>query len=263
MAQLEEIHHTAKIHPTARINVTSRLSIGAGAIIGEGCEISGRDIEIGRELWMDRGARIGGGSCFERQSSLRAGHFLHLGQDVFINTARHVEIGDEVGLGTRTALYTHGAYLSALDGFPVSFAPITIGNNVWIPGATVNPGVVIGDNVVVGVNSLVTKNLPAGCLAAGSPAKILKEDVYPSPLPPDLLDQFWTGFFLDFPDRTLVADVERTHYGLILDDTIFDIEQRRIDGPATRATESLRNQLRRYGIRFYSSAEHGAYVSWS
>ena len=91
----------AQIHPTARFNVSEFLSIGYDAKIGEGCEIKGRDIHIGNELYMGAGAKIGGGSCFERQSSLRAGHFLHIGEDSFVNTARAVTIGDEVGLEAR------------------------------------------------------------------------------------------------------------------------------------------------------------------
>jgi carbonic anhydrase/acetyltransferase-like protein (isoleucine patch superfamily) len=36
------------------------------------------------------------------------------------------------------------------------------------------PGVKIGDNVVIGVGSIVTKNIPSNCVAAGVPAKIIR-----------------------------------------------------------------------------------------
>lgn len=62
-------------------------------------------------------------------------------------------------MGTDTKIYTHGAYLSFLNGFPVEFGPITIGNNVWLPGAIVLPNVRIGDNTVVGVGSVETKDI--------------------------------------------------------------------------------------------------------
>lgn len=253
-----KIHPSVKVHPSAKINVTERLEIGAGGVIGENCEISGRDIVIGQELWMDRGARIGGGSCFERQSSLRAGHFLHMGQDVFINTARPVEIGSEVGLGTRTAIFTHGAYLSALDGFPVSFAGVSIGDNVWIPGAIINPGVSIGHNVVIGVNSLVTKKIPAGALAAGSPAKVIKENAYPAPLVGDSLAAFWVSFFDAFGEHFETAQHHIYYRGVM-----FDLALKSISGPVTDESERLRNQLRRYGIRFYSRPVNGKYEDWA
>jgi acetyltransferase-like isoleucine patch superfamily enzyme len=131
------------------------------------------------------GAKIGGGSAFERPSLLRAGHYLHLGVQTLVNTARPVVIGHEVGLGTGTSIYTHGAYPSRLMGFPVAYAPVEIGDFTWIPGATINPGVSIGRNCVIGVNSLVTRAIPSGALAAGSPAKVIKEDAYPRRLSPD------------------------------------------------------------------------------
>lgn len=54
--------------------------------------------------------------------------------------------------------------------------PIKIGNNVWIGGnVCVLPGVTIGDNVVIGAGSVVTKDIPANCLVAGNPGKIIKK----------------------------------------------------------------------------------------
>lgn len=49
---------------------------------------------------------------------------------------------------------------------------IRIGNGVWIASnATINPGVTIGDGAVIGAGSVVTKDIPAGVLAFGSPCK--------------------------------------------------------------------------------------------
>ncbi|MCA1779929.1 MAG: hypothetical protein LC637_11255 [Xanthomonadaceae bacterium] len=54
-------------------------------------------------------------------------------------------------------------------------APVEIGNNVWIGAkATITKGVKIGNNAVVGANSVVTSDIPAGVLAAGVPARILR-----------------------------------------------------------------------------------------
>ena len=58
----------------------------------------------------------------------------------------------------------------------VSKGDVTIGDNVWIGDkATILPGVTIGDGVVVAANSVVTKDVPAYCVVAGNPAKIVKQ----------------------------------------------------------------------------------------
>jgi acetyltransferase-like isoleucine patch superfamily enzyme len=56
--------------------------------------------------------------------------------------------------------------------------PIIIGNQVWIgANATILKGVTIGDGVVIAAGSVVTKSIPDHCLAAGIPAKVIKENV--------------------------------------------------------------------------------------
>lgn len=63
-------------------------------------------------------------------------------------------------------------------------APISIGENCWI-GSNVRicKGVTIGENSVVAANSVVTKDVPANCIAAGNPAKIVKTDIDQIPAP--------------------------------------------------------------------------------
>lgn len=57
-------------------------------------------------------------------------------------------------------------------------APIIIGENCWIgPNVRICKGVTIGDNSIVGACSVVTKSVPANCIVAGNPAKIVKTDI--------------------------------------------------------------------------------------
>lgn len=60
-----------------------------------------------------------------------------------------------------------------------SKGPVIIGNNVWIGDkATILSGVTIGDGTIVAANSVVTKDVPAYSIAAGNPAKVIKNLKY-------------------------------------------------------------------------------------
>lgn len=53
---------------------------------------------------------------------------------------------------------------------------VNIGDNCWIgAGATICPGVSIGENTVIGAGSVVTRDIPANCVAAGNPCKVIRE----------------------------------------------------------------------------------------
>lgn len=251
------------------INVSEKLTIGDRSIIGDSFLIEGRHIEIGTEFWSGHHCQIGGGSSFEKTSILRIGYWCHLGNSGFINTARPVRIGNEVGLGTDTKLYTHGAYLSMLDGFPVEFGPIEIGNHVWMPYAIVLPNVRIGDNVVIGAGALVTKDVPSGCLALGAPARVAKENCYPRKLSKQekrqLVQNFLSHFVNDIAKATLSyqeADDEIRLLNRKGSWTRFNLAEHHVYGESTVLSERLRNELRRHGVRFKSYPENNEYKQW-
>lgn len=54
-------------------------------------------------------------------------------------------------------------------------APVRIGRNVWVGArCTITAGASIGDHSVIGANSVVTGAIPAQCLAAGVPARVIR-----------------------------------------------------------------------------------------
>jgi len=252
-----------KISDKARISVSEYLEIGDRSVIRDNVLIEGRHIEIGREAWIDEYAHIGGGSCFDYQSFLKVGDFLHMGKFSHINTARKVLIGDECGIGINTKIFCHGAYLSAYDGFPVQFADVEIGDRVWLPNAWVNPGVKIGNDVVVAAMSLVNRDLPSGCLAGGIPVKILKENAYPRELTQEEKQQLVANIAKDVQmELKLEGNRIRLEHSDTREVTIFDLEKKIIEGVGNNRSEVVKNQLRRYGIRFKYFLENGKYQPW-
>lgn len=154
------------------------------------------------KIFIDEDSRINEqviiGGIKNPDSYIKIGKRTIIMEYSFINPTKPIEIGDDTGIGGHCLLFTHGSWLSQLDGYPVTFAPITLGKNVWLPWRVfIMPGVSVGDNVVIGANSLVTKSVPSNCLIAGSPAKIISDN-YPPPITEEQRNNNIEKIFNDF-----------------------------------------------------------------
>lgn len=84
-----------------------------------------------------------------------------------------IEIGDNVTMAPRVHILAHDASTQLHLGY-TKIGKVNIGNNVFIGAETVVlPNVSIGENVIIGSNSTVTKDLEAGGVYAGNPARYL------------------------------------------------------------------------------------------
>lgn len=134
-----------------------RLTIGEGTLLEPGCWLT-----------MAPEARISiGEGCF-------------LNRNTMLAALERIEIGDHV-------MFANGCFVGDADhrfddpeapittqGF-TSKGPVRIGSNCWFGvNCVVTGGVTIGDRCVIGSNSVVTRDLPAGSIATGAPAKVLK-----------------------------------------------------------------------------------------
>lgn len=109
---------------------------------------------------------------------------ISIGDRTFINVDAvmldvvSITIGAACQVGTRVQLLTAA---HPIDPEPRRAGweygePITIADNVWLgSGVIVCPGVTIGENTVVGAGAVVTRDLPAGVVALGVPARVLRE----------------------------------------------------------------------------------------
>ncbi|MCI1857572.1 MAG: sugar O-acetyltransferase [Sporolactobacillus sp.] len=111
------------------------------------------------------------------------GFNIEIGDNFFCNNnctlldCAKIRIGDNVLFAPNVGIYTAGHCIDPqlrLDKQEYA-APVVIGNNVWIgANASVLPGVTIGANVVIGAGSVVTKDIPANCVAVGNPCRVLR-----------------------------------------------------------------------------------------
>lgn len=89
-----------------------------------------------------------------------------------------VKIGDNCQMAPNVAIYTagHPVHPDTRNTMFEYGIEVVIGDNVWIGGnSVICPGVHIGNNVVIGAGSVVTKDIPEWCIAAGNPCKVKRK----------------------------------------------------------------------------------------
>ncbi|MFT3875625.1 MAG: DapH/DapD/GlmU-related protein [Propioniciclava sp.] len=109
------------------------------------------------------------------------GKNLRFGEGVFINMGCRFQDAGGITIGDGT-LIGHGCTFATLNHSEdpaergnITPAPIVIGRNVWFgANVTVVPGVTIGDGSIIAAGAVVTKDVPAGVVVGGVPAKILR-----------------------------------------------------------------------------------------
>jgi maltose O-acetyltransferase len=124
---------------------------------------------------------VGDGSTVKPRFSCDYGFNIRAGRNLFVNydcvflDVAPIDIGDDVQIAPAVQILTATHPLdpavrrSGLEGG----RPIRIGHNVWIGGgAIVLPGVTVGDDAVIGAGSVVTRDVPAGAVVVGNPARV-------------------------------------------------------------------------------------------
>lgn len=104
-----------------------------------------------------------------------------LGKRIFMNIGctfqdqGGITIGDDSFLGHHVTIVTQNHGLLPEQRGDLHPAPVVIGKGVWVgSNATILPGVTVGDHAVIGAASVVTKDVPARAIVAGSPARVIR-----------------------------------------------------------------------------------------
>lgn len=121
------------------------------------------------------------------------GKHIFVGSKVIINMNctfvdnNHIVIGDNVLIASNVQIYTATHSIRAAErnvplddrqsGICHTYAkPVRIEDGAWIGGGSILlPGVTIGKNSVIGAGSVVTRSIPADCVAVGNPCRVIKQ----------------------------------------------------------------------------------------
>lgn len=188
-----KILNVRAVAPSLEIGVNSVLTntilLSNGAIkIGDSVQIKEnsvlkafKNIKVGNGSIIDRGVVVAG--LQSERSLFELGSRCVILHHSYINNAREVIIGNNVGVGGYCMIFTHGVWQNVFKGYPFKFGKVEIQDDAWLPWHVfVMPGVTIGKGSTIAGGSVVTKDIPNYALAAGVPAKIIKSDNYPTQL---------------------------------------------------------------------------------
>ncbi len=139
-----------------------RLRIGAGTLLEPGCWLT---LAPAAEIV------IGEGCFLNRNTMIAAQHRVEIGD--------HVMFANGCFVGDAEHRYDDPELPVTWQGF-TSKGPVTIGSNCWFGvNCAVASGVTIGERCVIGANSVLTRDLPPRTIAAGAPARVIREIEYP------------------------------------------------------------------------------------
>jgi acetyltransferase-like isoleucine patch superfamily enzyme len=250
-----------------------RFAVGELGQIGAGCRFFCRDFVAGDVVTLRWNVAVvdGQGGIHD----CRIGDLCFVAYDTYLNTDRDVTLAERVCLSPGARVYTHRKWLEALDGYPFSYAPVSIGERSWLgPGSLILPGVVLDAEVTVMANSVVASNAPRGALLGGVPATVVKRgqraeldtahsraivgEIFEGNAralavlgwtltPDDRAGAAWAGTLSGAGgEARVVVDGRRIAVG----DTVFDLDARVVTGPRNAATDVIRHLLFKYGHVF-------------
>jgi len=167
----------ARIAPLSRVR-GQRVHLAARASIESLVTITTRRLTLGADASIAR-LSIVAGDPDQETCELTLGDHARVFPFCWIDPGRGVRIGNRAGIGGHTLIFTHGSWSNFFKGAPVAFGPVCIEDRVWLPWRVfVMPNVTICADSIIGAGSVVTSSIPKASLAAGSPAKVIRQPAY-------------------------------------------------------------------------------------
>lgn len=163
------IRHPGKIHLSRGVAVDDYAVLDAKGDNNQGIFL-GDNVLVGRSTVL---------SC--KDGDLHIGSNSNIAMSCFIQSARSVRIGSKVLFGAYCYVIGGGDHVSERTDIPVMdqgqvIRGIDIDDHVWLgAGVKVVDGVRIGRDAIIGAGSVVTRDVPEYSVAAGTPARVLRD----------------------------------------------------------------------------------------
>ncbi len=169
-------------HRFACFGDDSVIAYKATNLYGLDCVSIGNGTQIGRGIQLTAWNELT--ETKNSKTEIVIGDNCNIRDNCHITAAVSIRIGNNLLTGTNVLITdnSHGTTdRSMTDIHPqqrplASKGPVVIGNNVWLGNnVCIMPGVTVGDGAIVGANSVVTHDIPPYSVAAGIPARIIKQ----------------------------------------------------------------------------------------
>jgi acetyltransferase-like isoleucine patch superfamily enzyme len=164
--------------------VLTRILFRPARIIRQPCRIRGyKFMQIGHGFTTGQYCRIEAGRTTSERKSLIIGRSVQINDRCHIAALNSIEIGDNVLIASNVFITDHDHGDTSPESLkitpskrPLRHSPVKIEDNVWIgQNAIILKGVTIGESSIIAAGSVVTRDIPPFCVAAGIPAVILKQ----------------------------------------------------------------------------------------
>lgn len=157
-----------------------KIHLGAGTVIDEGVLLDAKGSE-NEGIILGEGCFVGRNSILScKNGTIRLGDRVNIGFNAEVFSGSLVTLGNDCLLAAYTYVVGGGHQFDDADASVIdqehTSEGITLGEGVWLgAGVKVMDGLTIGDRTVVGAGAVVTKDLESGIVAAGLPAKKIRD----------------------------------------------------------------------------------------
>lgn len=165
----------ARSHGTGAFDRADLAACGEGTVFEAGALVfHPENVEVGRDVYVGHYAILKG----YHRNRLRIGDGSWIGQLAFLHAAGGLTVGARVGIGPGVKIITSSHELPAGVAAPIAdgalrFAAVELEDGCDIGvGAIILPGVRVGRGAQIGAGAVVTRDVPAGAIADGAPARV-------------------------------------------------------------------------------------------